>query len=112
MLASHGYTGWFEVDAMVHTLLKLQWRGDGWYLDGNNVWRHIYKFDHNGGFIVAYDIAPDMESYGSTGFRPGIADALTQGTAMPSEYAGVIPTNAETTLAALIALQLYLNLRY
>lgn len=112
LLASHGYTGWFEVDAMVHTLLKLQWRGDGWYLDGNNVWRHIYKFDHKGGFIVAYDIAPDMESYGSTGFRPGIADALTQGTAMPSEYAGVIPTNAETTLAALIALQLYLNLRY
>ena len=91
-------------------LLLLQWKGHGYYLDGNNIWRQIYKFDHKGGFIVTYDRAPDG-SLGSTGFRPSVTDTLTKNNSMPSEYAGVIPTNAETTLVSLIALNLYFHLR-
>lgn len=111
LLAGHGYIDWNVVDSMVSNLLKAQWKGSGYYKPEDGDWVKIYKWDHRGGFLVAYNIAPDS-SFGSTGFRPGITDVLTSGYDMDPEYSGVIPTNAETTLAALYALWLYTLYRH
>lgn len=100
LLAKHEYIGWGTVDEMVNTLLQLQWDGKGYYKPENGNWVQIYKADHIGGFIVSYDIAPDG-SYGVTSFRPNY-ETLLNGYDMDLEYAGPLPTNAETTLASLI----------
>ncbi|MEB3772190.1 MAG: hypothetical protein GSR82_00760 [Desulfurococcales archaeon] len=110
LLAKHGDISWSTVDDMVRALLKTQWTGHGYYLTGGT-WKYIYKWDHKGGFIVSYDVAPDG-SYGVTGFRPDYLDLITRGLGTPPEYAGVIPTNAETTTAAAIALFMYMTSRY
>ena len=110
ILAKHGYLSWSYVDPMINKLLEIQWNGEGYYYDGSQ-WIYIYKWDHKGGFMVSYDTAPDG-SYGLTGFRPDYLQVITQGADMPSEYPGVLPTNAETTLVALLALQMYLQARY
>ncbi len=62
---------------------------------------------------------PDLPSFnlssiiqGFASFRPDILDILYQPSDMDPEYIGPIPTNAETTLAALAALKLYMDSRY
>ena len=89
---------------MIDVLLDTQWNGAGYYLSGGS-WKYIYKYDHRGDFIVSYDVAPDG-SYGVTGFRPDYYEVLLEGNDMDPEYIGVIPTNTETTIVALLALQL------
>lgn len=112
LLADRGYIGWGIVDEMVRALLKTQWKGQGYYKPENsNTWVYIYKWDHRGGFLVGYNVAPDG-SFGSTGFRPDYLELIVEGNDMDPEYLGPLPTNAETTLAALIALKLYMDSRY
>ena len=111
LLAKNGYIGWDTVDDMVRVLLKTQWLGSGYYRPEGGDWVRIYKNDHKGGFLVAYDVAPDG-SLGSVPFRPGWVEILTEANDMDPEYLGPVPTNAETTLAALVALKLYMDSRY
>ncbi|BAA79838.1 hypothetical protein ASQ66_gp26 [Aeropyrum pernix spindle-shaped virus 1] len=110
LLAERGYIGWGTVDAMVEALLKAQWRGSGYYKP-TDTWEYMFKIDHAGGFIVAYNVAPDG-SFGVTGFRPDYLELITEGNDMDPEYIGPLPTNAETTLAAITALKMYMDARY
>ncbi len=111
LLAKHGYIGWNTVDQMVNILLQLQWKGKGYYKPSGGNWVYIYKYDNKNGFLVSYDVAPDG-SFGFTPFRPGWINLVTSAKDMDPEYIGVIPTNAETTITALVALKLYLDARY
>lgn len=111
LLAKRGYIDWSIVDDMVNMLLKTQWKGSGYYKPEGGDWVYIYKNDHKGGFMTSYAVAPDG-SLGFAPFRPGWTGIITQGTAMDPEYIGPTPTNAETTLAALVALKLYMDSRY
>ena len=110
LLASRGYISWDLVDSMIDDLIKVQWSGSGYYRPSGGSWVKIYKNDHRGGFIVAYDVAPDG-SYGVTAFRPDYMEKLLEGNDMDPEYVGPLPTNAETTLVALEALMLYAEYR-
>ena len=111
LLADRGYIGWDTVDRMVEALLKAQWDGSGYYKPSGGSWTILVKNDHAGGFLVSYNLAPNL-SFGSTGFRPDYLDLITEPWDMNSEYLGPLPTNAETTLAALMALKLYMDSRY
>lgn len=110
LLASRGYISWDLVDSMIDDLIKAQWSGSGYYRPSGGSWVKIYKNDHRGGFIVAYDVAPDG-SYGVTAFRPDYMEKLLEGNDMDPEYVGPLPTNAETTLVVLEALMLYAEYR-
>ena len=108
ILADKGYISWGTVHDMMNVLVQLQWEGSGYYSpDGSNViW--IVKPDHKGGFLVSYG---EIGSYGFVPFRAqwweSIVDFIVSGTSMSKEYGGAVPTNAETTIIALVALMQY-----
>jgi hypothetical protein len=108
ILADKGYISWDTVHEMANVLVQLQWQGSGHYSeDGSNV-IYIYKPDHRGGFMVSYG---KIGSYGFVPFRSptweSIVDWFLQSAEMEKEYGGVVPTNAETTVLALVALAQY-----
>lgn len=113
ILASKGYISWDTVHDMANVLVQLQWQGSGeWSPDGNTViW--VNKPDHTGGFLVSYG---PIGSYGYVPFRnpnwESIIDWFLQGVAMPPEYGGIVPTNAETTIISLTALMQYAHYYY
>ena len=112
-LAKVGKVSWDTVDDMVDVLLQLQWTGRG-YVKTSIYTGYITRIDHIGGFLTSY--VPGG-SFAFAEYRPSIFDKLEEFTGvklfeMPPEYIGPIPTNAETTLASLVALLAYKKYRY
>ncbi|BAF34824.1 hypothetical protein APE_2242b [Aeropyrum pernix K1] len=56
-------------------------------------------------------MAPDG-GFEVAGFRPDYLEFITEGNDMDPEYPGPLPTNAETMLAAITALKMYMDVRY
>lgn len=109
ILAGHGKISWSTVDDMAKILVQLQWNGTGHYTNDGSTIYTIVKPDHTGGFLVSYG---PIGSYGYVPFRPSLIEYVLEYAGSPPEYAGPIPTNAETTLLSMIALMQYAYWRY
>jgi hypothetical protein len=95
-------------DAAARTLLRVQVDHEGWMeADG----RRYYRPLNAGGFYTVWD-SEFQNSQSFSFFGEFLREELLEPLNMPPEFTGVIPSNAETTIAAVAFLARYRCQRY
>ena len=109
--ASEGYWLWDEVDQAAEILSMLQWSGEGLvYNDTSEEYINYYRTNIKGGFICSYICSEPVYS----SYRPWIMTAIMDFAdkygieeQMDDEYLGITIANFETSILAMLALQIY-----